>query len=454
MFTAGICTIVTCTLAALVQQLGAQRLVEALDGVLGAAVRPLQRDAAVGQGRADLDDRAAVARQHPAQGRPGAVDEAEVGHLGDPLELLGLDVDEPGEHRGEGDVDPDVDRRRARPRPGRRPCRRLRRRRCRRRTSRAVPPSDSTSSSGAVQAVARRGPAGRRCRRARRTAGRWRGRCRRLRRSRRRRVGCQKPCSWALPGGVGGEGVCGLDQERVDEGLGRLPRSWRWTTSNSSVNRPGGPRAPRLRSNQRTAPVAVSLLVRGERQVEAAEQERALGLVQRSRSLSEPVHVAVGGELVDDRSPGRPAARVVGGDGAAERGQQQGGVDAGVVGCALPTPVGVQAVLRGVGHDRGRPAPTTRPPGRGVGRRRRAARRRRSAGSGSSAAARAPRSPRPARRAAATIASTAASAAFHPSASRTSSRSAAAKSSSASPKASSWNWCAHPVAGVHLGRSG
>ena len=33
----------------------------------------------------------------------------EVGHLGDPLELLGLDVDEPGEHRGEGDVDPDVD---------------------------------------------------------------------------------------------------------------------------------------------------------------------------------------------------------------------------------------------------------------------------------------------------------------------------------------------------------
>ncbi len=35
---------------------------------------------------------------------------------------------------------------------------------------------------------------------------------------------------------------------------GRLPRSWRWVTSYSSENRPGGPHAVRLRSNQRWAP--------------------------------------------------------------------------------------------------------------------------------------------------------------------------------------------------------
>ena len=34
---------------------------------------------------------------------------------------------------------------------------------------------------------------------------------------------------------------------------GRLPRSWRWCTSYSSVYRPAGPHAARLRSNQRAA---------------------------------------------------------------------------------------------------------------------------------------------------------------------------------------------------------
>jgi hypothetical protein len=34
---------------------------------------------------------------------------------------------------------------------------------------------------------------------------------------------------------------------------GRLPRSWRWATSNSSLYRPAGPQAARLRSNQRAA---------------------------------------------------------------------------------------------------------------------------------------------------------------------------------------------------------
>jgi len=56
-----------------------------------------------------VHDRAAVARQHPAERRPGAVHEAVVVHIGDTSELLGLDVHEPCEHRREGDVHPHVD---------------------------------------------------------------------------------------------------------------------------------------------------------------------------------------------------------------------------------------------------------------------------------------------------------------------------------------------------------
>ena len=96
--------------ALLVQQLAAQRLVEALDRVLGAAVRRLQRDPAVGQRRPDLDDRAAVAGAHPLQHGHRGVDVAQVADLGGPPVLLRRDVVEPCEDRRERDVDPDVDR--------------------------------------------------------------------------------------------------------------------------------------------------------------------------------------------------------------------------------------------------------------------------------------------------------------------------------------------------------
>ncbi len=92
------------------EKLAAERLVEALDGVLGPAVGALERDTAVGDGRADLDDHTGVAGQHPGQGGPGGEDVAEVADLGDPPELLGGDLGEGGEDGGEGGVDPDVDR--------------------------------------------------------------------------------------------------------------------------------------------------------------------------------------------------------------------------------------------------------------------------------------------------------------------------------------------------------
>ncbi len=92
------------------RQLAAQRLVEALNRVLGAAVGALERNAAVGERQAHLDDRAPVARLHPLQRGHRPVDEAEIRHLGDAPELVGLDLVEGREHRDHRVVDPDVDR--------------------------------------------------------------------------------------------------------------------------------------------------------------------------------------------------------------------------------------------------------------------------------------------------------------------------------------------------------
>jgi hypothetical protein len=88
----------------------------------------------------------------------------------------------------------------------------------------------------------------------------------------------------------------------------------------------------------------VALLQGGEREMEAGEHERALRVVQRRPGLlAETVDVAVVGELVDDRFV-RPAVPWVRGwYGAADAGDDQGRVDRGVVGGALPATV-VEAV--------------------------------------------------------------------------------------------------------------
>jgi hypothetical protein len=96
--------------AALVHELRPQRLGEALERVLRAAVRRLERDSPVRERGPDLDDRAAVPGPHPAEGGEGAVDRAEVRDLRRAGELVRIDlpgrrVD--GRHRV---VDPDVDR--------------------------------------------------------------------------------------------------------------------------------------------------------------------------------------------------------------------------------------------------------------------------------------------------------------------------------------------------------
>ena len=92
-----------------VEQLAANRIREADDRVLRAAVRRLQRNRPVREGRADLDDRAAVARNHPIECGACAPHVAEVRHLRHAFELLRrhrLESTEHGRHRV---VDPDVD---------------------------------------------------------------------------------------------------------------------------------------------------------------------------------------------------------------------------------------------------------------------------------------------------------------------------------------------------------
>ena len=97
-------------LRAAMEQLDAKRVGEAADGELRRAVGRLERNRPVGEGRADLDDRAAVARHHAAQGGERAVDRAQVVDLGHPPELRRRHVDDLAHHRDHRVVDPHVDR--------------------------------------------------------------------------------------------------------------------------------------------------------------------------------------------------------------------------------------------------------------------------------------------------------------------------------------------------------
>jgi hypothetical protein len=91
-------------------QLDAQGVREPADRVLGGAIGRLQRDAAIGERRAHLDDHAAVARPHVLQGRERAVDRAEIGDVGHPGDLFGRQVLDRREDRDHRVVHPDVDR--------------------------------------------------------------------------------------------------------------------------------------------------------------------------------------------------------------------------------------------------------------------------------------------------------------------------------------------------------
>ncbi len=96
--------------AAVMQELTAQRLVEPLDGMLGATVRRLQGYAAIGKRRPHLDDGAGVSRQHALERSLGAVHVTEVADLRNPLEFIRAHLHERREDRTERPVHPYVDR--------------------------------------------------------------------------------------------------------------------------------------------------------------------------------------------------------------------------------------------------------------------------------------------------------------------------------------------------------
>ena len=70
----------------------AQRGGKAPDRVLRSAICRLQRDAAVGERRADVDDLAGGLSTHLLQGGHGPIHDAEVGHLGNAAKFFRCDV--------------------------------------------------------------------------------------------------------------------------------------------------------------------------------------------------------------------------------------------------------------------------------------------------------------------------------------------------------------------------
>ncbi len=92
------------------QELAAERIAKALDGVLRCAIRGLERNPAIRQGGADLNDRAMIARKHALERGECAVNITEVGHFGNALEFLRGHLLDRRKNRSHRHVHPDVDR--------------------------------------------------------------------------------------------------------------------------------------------------------------------------------------------------------------------------------------------------------------------------------------------------------------------------------------------------------
>ena len=143
--------------------------------------------------------------------------------------------------------------------------------------------------------------------------------------------------------------------QRVDEGLGKVPAELvfagveflgiqlRWAAGGTGPFVPAG------------GVDGAALLVQGQGDEESAEGEGSFGLGQRPVVVPEPVGVPVDGQLVQVGVQGRGGAGVVGGDGAAQRREQQRRVQVRVGGRALPPAGGVGGVSRRCRRRSGRP---------------------------------------------------------------------------------------------------
>jgi len=95
--------------AAVMNQFGAKRFCEALNGVFRRTVRGLQWNRPVGQRRSNLHDDAAIARDHTTQCGQCPVHISQVGDLGDPAILSRCHLKRRREDRHHRVIDPDVD---------------------------------------------------------------------------------------------------------------------------------------------------------------------------------------------------------------------------------------------------------------------------------------------------------------------------------------------------------
>jgi hypothetical protein len=68
----------------------------------------------------------------------------------------------------------------------------------------------------------------------------------------------------------------------------------------------------------------VALLMLGQGHHEPAQQERAFGIAERALVVTEPLDMLLLDQLIADRAQGGESPRVGGGQGAADRGQQEG----------------------------------------------------------------------------------------------------------------------------------
>ncbi len=163
----------------------------------------------------------------------------------------------------------------------------------------------------------------------------------------------RESCSW------GREGDCADSMRRAwTNAWGRLPRSWRWTTSNSSVNRPGWAECTAVALEPAHGLEVMTLLMGGQCHVETAQQERTLCVGERTGLLAEAVDVAVLAQLLANSGQGGGADGGGGWHGSSQGGQQERGVDPLVVGRALPATRRVAGCRGGSSNDLvGQPSP-------------------------------------------------------------------------------------------------
>src|SRR4051812_21486084 len=132
-----------------------------------------------------------------------------------------------------------------------------------------------------------------------------------------------------------------LERERVHEGLRQVPAQLTLAHVELLAQQPGRPagRAGALEPAQRV--LAPTLLAQREREQEAAQQERSLGLAERALVHAVAVTEVILRQLREHRVKRLADPRIVRRDGPAQSGEHERSVDPLVPGRPLPAPGGM-----------------------------------------------------------------------------------------------------------------